>query len=170
MTSATIYSNSSSAIATVGTVRSSTGLTTGSNMFTPAVPDPKTVARIVSTNKRVVLDVGGERHQVMWATLQRVPHSRLGRLRQATTHEAILQLCDDYDLTENMYFFDRHPRSFGVVLNFYRTGKLHLVEVSISQLLVVGEDCRQKWIRRLHCQPSKTSFLHPIRNTRFVIL
>jgi len=97
----------------------------------------------------MVLNVGGERHEVLRRTLTRMPHTRLGRLVELLgnsdidpsapeeSNSAVLDLCDDVASVEvggvrggtrTEYFFDRHPRSFCAVIEFYRTGKLHLVD------------------------------------------
>lgn len=89
---------------------------------------PEELLQRRNKSKRVTLNVGGQRHEVLWSTLERIPNTRLGQLRDCVTHDAIMALCDDYDIVQNEYFFDRHPTAFSTVIDFYRTGKLHLLD------------------------------------------
>ena len=66
--------------------------------------------------KRVILNVGGLRHETYKTTLKKIPATRLSRLTEALAN---------YDPILNEYFFDRHPGVFAQILNYYRTGKLH---------------------------------------------
>ncbi|TFK14279.1 ubiquitin fusion degradation protein 1-like protein [Platysternon megacephalum] len=74
------------------------------------------------------LNVGGFKQTVDQSTLLRFPQTRLGKLLKCHSEEAILELCDDYSVADKEYYFDRNPSLFRYVLNFYYTGKLHVME------------------------------------------
>ncbi|XP_045160138.1 potassium voltage-gated channel protein Shaw-like [Mercenaria mercenaria] len=67
--------------------------------------------------ERIVLNVGGVRHETHVSTLQNIPDTRLSNL--AERHVFAEQQKD-------VYFFDRHPAVFNSVIDFYRTGELHV--------------------------------------------
>ena len=64
---------------------------------------------------RIVINVGGKRHETYASTLQTIPDTRL-----AWIAESFLTSGNRQD-----YFFDRNPDIFGIILNYYRTGQLH---------------------------------------------
>lgn len=83
------------------------------------------------------VNVGGFKQRMEHHVLKRFPQTRLGRLLCCSSREAILELCDDFSPSEMEFYFDRSPLFFCYVLNFYLTGKIHLVDglcvVSFSQ-------------------------------------
>uniref|UniRef100_A0A8C6TUY6 Delayed-rectifier potassium channel regulatory subunit KCNS2 n=1 Tax=Neogobius melanostomus TaxID=47308 RepID=A0A8C6TUY6_9GOBI len=78
-------------------------------------------------NAAIQINVGGFKKRLQSDTLSRFPETRLARLLQCRSKESILELCDDYDDTEKEFYFDRNPALFPYVLNFYNTGRLHVM-------------------------------------------
>ena len=64
---------------------------------------------------RIVINVGGKRHETYATTLQTIADTRLA------------WIAESFITSDNKqeYFFDRNPEIFGIILNYYRTGQLH---------------------------------------------
>ncbi|XP_078349460.1 uncharacterized protein LOC144634382 [Oculina patagonica] len=73
-------------------------------------------------SNRIVINVGGIRHETFLSTLKTIPDTRLSYLGE---HHTTVARSPEYDASKQEYFFDRHPGVFAQILNFYRTGRLH---------------------------------------------
>ncbi|XP_071809642.1 voltage-gated potassium channel KCNC1-like [Asterias amurensis] len=71
-------------------------------------------------DNKIRINVGGVRHETYKSTLRNIPDTRLAWLAQSTSTNST-----DYDQVKGEFYFDRHPRMFDAVLNYYRIGKLH---------------------------------------------
>lgn len=58
--------------------------------------------------------------QARWIILDKLPNTRLGRLRHCSSVSTLMEFIDDFDEEKEEMFFDRHPGAFTPVLNFYR--------------------------------------------------
>ena len=89
--------------------------------------------------------------QVLWRLLQFEPGSRLGRLAAAATRQQQRKLCTDLSDTDPPeFFFDRNPRAFNTILNYYRTGKvatrniqrvIQMWNTTMVSILIAGDRC-----------------------------
>lgn len=65
----------------------------------------------------VNINVGGKLFTTTYSNLKTVPDTRLS---------AVSQSSKDYIAAKEFYFFDRNPEIFSYILDYYRTGELHL--------------------------------------------
>ncbi|XP_063315763.1 potassium voltage-gated channel subfamily G member 1 [Pelobates fuscus] len=108
-----------------------------------------------------IINVGGIRYLLPWTTLEEFPLTRLGQLKLCSNFDEILNICDDYDVTCNEFFFDRNPGAFRTILTFLRVGKLRLLREMCAlsfqeELLYWGIEenslewcCRRRYIQKM---------------------
>ncbi|XP_029443063.1 potassium voltage-gated channel subfamily V member 1 [Rhinatrema bivittatum] len=106
-----------------------------------------------------IINVGGSRFILSQQALSSHPETRLGKLA-VSKKEAVLDLCDDANLMDNEYFFDRSSQMFQYILNYYKTGRLHVMDQLcamsfLQEIEYWGIDelnidlcCRDKYFRR----------------------
>ncbi|KYO38340.1 potassium voltage-gated channel subfamily C member 1-like [Alligator mississippiensis] len=70
--------------------------------------------------EKIILNVGGIRHETYCSTLRTFPGTKLCRLTEPHAHSMY-----EYDSSTKEFFFDRSAELFGYVLNYYRTKHLH---------------------------------------------
>ena len=67
-------------------------------------------------NELIQLNIGGVRFTTTRDTINRFPYTRLQRI---STNDS------NYNIDKLEFFYDRNPKLFGHILDFYRTGELH---------------------------------------------
>ncbi len=97
--------------------------------------------------KRISLNIRGTKYEIMLETLGHLSNSRLSDLKKliddsvrlkVTRNDELLKVCDDYDIVQHEYFFNRDPRVFNLILNCFSTGNLH-IDDNICVKLVAHE-------------------------------
>lgn len=77
--------------------------------------------------RHIIINVGGIKYCIPWTTLEDCPLTRLGKLRSCNNYDEIMDVCDDYDINCNEFFFDRNPCAFRTIMTFMAAGKLRIL-------------------------------------------
>lgn len=77
--------------------------------------------------RHVIINVGGIKYRIPWTTLEDCPLTRLGKLKACNNYDEFMDVCDDYDINCNEFFFDRNPCAFRTIMTFLAAGKLRIL-------------------------------------------
>ncbi|KAM4532136.1 potassium voltage-gated channel subfamily V member 2 [Fundulus diaphanus] len=107
---------------------------------------------LVTPTKHLTLNinVGGTVYLLPYRLAARYPKTRIGRLATYTDHSKKLDLCDDYVVQSKEFFFDRDPKVFHNIFNFYRTGELCIKE----------ELCPHNFLEEIHYWGVRIKYTH----------
>ncbi|KAI7813133.1 hypothetical protein IRJ41_014412, partial [Triplophysa rosa] len=71
--------------------------------------DGEEVVKHSEPNRTLNLNVGGKSYRITYKMAARYPRTRIGLLATSTDLSSKLDLCDDYVVKDNEFFFDRDP-------------------------------------------------------------
>ncbi|CAG8551416.1 9043_t:CDS:2 [Cetraspora pellucida] len=78
----------------------------------------------LSSDPRIILNVGGIRYETYRSTLLAYPQTLLGTMFQPRNDSLLQPTNNSLHNHKNEYFFDRNGYAFRYILEFYRTGKI----------------------------------------------
>jgi hypothetical protein len=90
--------------------------------------------RNAESRKRIIFNARGNRFDVLTRVLGNFPDTRLGKIitilndqskGKQESSDDLLDLCDDFDLSQNEFYFDRDEIILKSVLTYFKTGHLH---------------------------------------------
>lgn len=72
------------------------------------------------------VNVGGLNFTIKWSVIEKLPNTRLGKIRYASNLQEIVNLCDEINVKNNEIYFDRTSRGFESIIDYYYADYLHL--------------------------------------------
>jgi hypothetical protein len=86
--------------------------------------------------EKIILNARGIKYEILLDVLEKLPKSRLGKLKTAideiksSNYENdvdLIKLCDDFDLKKSEYYFNKDPYVLNLILNLYSNDRLHIL-------------------------------------------
>ncbi|XP_029988383.1 potassium voltage-gated channel subfamily V member 2-like [Sphaeramia orbicularis] len=75
----------------------------------------------------LIVNIGGKVFHIPRRCALQYPNTRLGSLALCKDKTKLFQLCDDYSIRKNEFFFDRDPAFFHHICHFYTSGVLWVI-------------------------------------------
>lgn len=90
-------------------------------------PDVRAELSKAKDTQIINVNVGGKVFYIPKMCAIKYPQTRIGLLALCRDRSKLFQLCDDYSLYKNEFFFDRDPAVFLHISRFYKSGVLWIV-------------------------------------------